>query len=1482
MGKSIELKMSRKCFISLLLAISLLIGILPADTSIYAAEIDGNNVITSGLIQHYDGNGYKVELVFTDVWQGACNANLTIKNTSTEVIDNWALSFELGGEILNIWNAYVYEKALIPHGDSSSYRYTIKNAGHNMDIPVGGQVETGMSIKLEGNTNSLLLPDKYVMAQSKMIVSNDDYSVTSFVYGDTNYNYTGFLSIKNISNKVIEDWKLDFVTDIDVINFHTAEIIERQGSHYYINNNGYNSEIKSGEQIFIGFTAKGTIGVNVTGQITEVKMTDVRVDSNSSPDVTITEPITPSPIVTEEPTVTVMATPTPTEFITSEPTATEGITPTEGIKPSVEPTVTDVVTETPFPSVTITEGPTVEPTATPKPTITDIEIPSPTMGEDITKEQAFSDVDGDYLTYINELKYGTDPENPDTDGDGIGDLIEIINGLNPLVPDEEYNSEIDIDSDGLSDCQEIYTYHTNPLISDTDDDGLEDGFEICNGFDPLKVDTDGNGIPDGEEKFTQSFVISLDTFGYTYDNLINSAGSVGLLFGEEKEIPKSIGAIQSVSITSNISKDINRQFEITNIYGKDIIASNIPGLIGVPFDITTNADFDTATLTFTYDDSKLGDCDENNLGLVWYNEAEGHFELIDEIELNTENNTVTYETTHFCTFSIVDRIKWVLTWTTWITKYSNRASTSTDKYAIGLCIDTGSEYFKNNTSIVKNALRRIVSAKTPSDSISIVNYYKRFIEAGESLHFIKDGLAKENEHMISVDLTDNKDSLKTYFNSLKKGSSYCSSLGNLMAIKDYFDHSDGFKEKKAVIMINTSLIYESSSSEMAETLTYIKDNGIELYQLYMDDMPSSFKKQAYETIESTGGYIKEINTSKNFTGILRNTLNYLKDYDVVFLIDSGANKIKEQWDRIITGICENLNETHAERYGVINVFSGIRTDGEDEILSESKWINEQLHWAFTDDSSILNSEINSISVMEKGCDMESFEYGMATNFTNSGFKYTDGIKSVVLITDTILTSDLSIKSYIDDRIPLYVIYIGDAIKNNSIKDKMVALVESTGGFVEFPSDYDSRLTETQKFNDAVSIIIRASLHNCDSYDSDKDGIPDCDELYGMLGHTLEVIKTDPRDKDSDDDGMEDLDEMGIHARMNEEFKDILGDFFDEETDYLRLYDKDFSVYQMNSNPTKRDSDDDGYFDNGLYNDGKDMKDEKPLYKDVTIYSIKDSDTFVPIKNPNTSLPDYYGGNQSWFADENTSWWSDDVIIKDYGCGLIAATDLHIYWGLQGISSDSDFNTFIPNLSKGIIQKDEFINYTRWDKMVYYDDIIRLFDLGLLAPSLCSGLNYYCDDNNIAFDSDWESFAGNSSEKIYSMIKKMLEQSIPVIFGIGPGSNDQIFFYNNIPETDKTKYDTKADNRFQFEVETYYLTDDDGNYILDPKTGNKIEKEYNIDGHYMTITELIEDKDKRWLKVQTWGEYYYIDYDEWVDGQGLGLVNAIINITKEKD
>jgi hypothetical protein len=68
---------------------------------------------------------------------------------------------------------------------------------------------------------------------------------------------------------------------------------------------------------------------------------------------------------------------------------------------------------------------------------------------------AYEDPDHDGLTNLEEYQYGTDPNNPDTDGDG------------------------------LSDGDEVHVYHTNPLLWDTDGDGISDGVEIRTGSDPL-------------------------------------------------------------------------------------------------------------------------------------------------------------------------------------------------------------------------------------------------------------------------------------------------------------------------------------------------------------------------------------------------------------------------------------------------------------------------------------------------------------------------------------------------------------------------------------------------------------------------------------------------------------------------------------------------------------------------------------------------------------------------------------------------------------------------------------------------------------------------------------------------------------------------------------------------------------------------------------------------------------------------------------
>lgn len=88
------------------------------------------------------------------------------------------------------------------------------------------------------------------------------------------------------------------------------------------------------------------------------------------------------------------------------------------------------------------------------------------------------DTDKDGVPDALELKYGTDPKNPDTDGDGLTDGDEImVWGTDPLKKDT--------DGDGLSDYDEVKIWHTNPLNPDTDGDGFSDGLEVSRGYNPL-------------------------------------------------------------------------------------------------------------------------------------------------------------------------------------------------------------------------------------------------------------------------------------------------------------------------------------------------------------------------------------------------------------------------------------------------------------------------------------------------------------------------------------------------------------------------------------------------------------------------------------------------------------------------------------------------------------------------------------------------------------------------------------------------------------------------------------------------------------------------------------------------------------------------------------------------------------------------------------------------------------------------------------
>ena len=139
------------------------------------------------------------------------------------------------------------------------------------------------------------------------------------------------------------------------------------------------------------------------------------------------------------------------------------------------------------------------------------------------------DTDGDNIKDLDEAGKGSSSYMIDSDMDKLTDFEELI--TDPSVPDSNRNLILDgdefyandLDRDGLSNLLELDDsdgYTTDPLDPDTDDDGLNDGYEDRDHdgrrdgndptdgnsdwgsggeTDPNDPDTDGGGMGDGEE-----------------------------------------------------------------------------------------------------------------------------------------------------------------------------------------------------------------------------------------------------------------------------------------------------------------------------------------------------------------------------------------------------------------------------------------------------------------------------------------------------------------------------------------------------------------------------------------------------------------------------------------------------------------------------------------------------------------------------------------------------------------------------------------------------------------------------------------------------------------------------------------------------------------------------------------------------------------------------------------------------------------------
>lgn len=436
----------------------------------------------------YNYDGYSVDYNVTNEWDGAQTVELTVSNTGTDSILNWALKYDAEGEISNLWNADLYEQ----NGDE----YVIKNVGWNFEIAPNQSVTYGYTL----SGNDLSLPENFEI-YSKRVDKTEGYDVQYNITKSWDTGVEGNIVITNTSSAPIEAWTLSFDSNFTIDNLWNGRVLENNGTSYTIAAEMWTNPIQPNGSMTIGFV--GSKAADVEALLSNFKLTEV-VIGEGMPVIPIDPPveeieITANAVYDEENNnITV-------SWNTNNPNGTFDVLMSEDGENFVSVGTVEGVSEfvyTPESDFETLYFKVVQ-TVGEQTTESNLLVVTKT-GEEIDWNDE-TDTDNDGLTDVyEEYYYKTDPENPDTDGDGLPDGYEVYaSGTDPLKIDSDDNgisdADEDCDKDGLSNIEE-YQFETDPLNKDTDNDGLSDYDEVNTyNTDPLKYDTDGDFVSDGDE-----------------------------------------------------------------------------------------------------------------------------------------------------------------------------------------------------------------------------------------------------------------------------------------------------------------------------------------------------------------------------------------------------------------------------------------------------------------------------------------------------------------------------------------------------------------------------------------------------------------------------------------------------------------------------------------------------------------------------------------------------------------------------------------------------------------------------------------------------------------------------------------------------------------------------------------------------------------------------------------------------------------------
>ncbi len=470
----------------------------------------------------------------------------------------------------------------------------------------------------------------------------------------------------------------------------------------------------------------------------------------------------------------------------------------------------------------------------------------PDFIEDFNNWYLLKDTDSDMLPDCIEESISSNPMLTDSGGDNLGDYYEVmVSFTNPVDTDSDDNlisdDNEDFDNDGLTNFQEyllstspwnndsdkdtlddgteINTYSTNPLEPDTDFDGLDDADEVALGVLPNVPDTDEDGILDGDEYYS----------GYVSQDLTSDDPKVSAVTGVEVEL----------DCKGNADNCVN----IENTYNVDMLSSDVVGIVGSPVNITSSAEFNTATITFTYDDTLLNNTAEEDMIILWYDREKKEYVMLEDTIVDTVNNTVSCTTTHFSTYLVIDREIWLDSWREKI-EYSRQPSVIETAYNIGFVVDVSGSMNSERLGNAKTALNTFIDAMYECDDATLVSF-------NSSGNVVKNFGASKSE-------------LKSAVSALTASGGTSTNSGLSAVINEMTPHLSA-TEKNIIILICDGDVENDSTTSGLLQIAKNAEKPINIYTLNVCDADSD----ALESIATqTGGVPYKAATAAQIASVM--------------------------------------------------------------------------------------------------------------------------------------------------------------------------------------------------------------------------------------------------------------------------------------------------------------------------------------------------------------------------------------------------------------------------------------------------------------------------------------------------------------------------------------------------------------------------------------------------------------------------------------